>query len=72
MNLRTESKWWFTQIAIHAAAWVAVLMGIYLSLAYSHWFPAVAILVVVLILEGVLTFKRYRRSARPEFKIPER
>jgi CHASE2 domain-containing sensor protein len=72
MTLKTESKWWFRQIAIHAVAWAAVLVGIYLSLVYSHWLPAVAILVVVLVLEGVLTFKRYRRSARPEFKIPER
>jgi CHASE2 domain-containing sensor protein len=55
---------WALDIAIHAVAWAAILVAIYFSFIYGQWWPVAIVLIAVLLVDGLLLFRRARRKAR--------
>ena len=50
-------------LAFHLAAWILILLAIYFSMTRGEWWPIAIVLPVVLAVDVVLIYQRWRRKA---------
>lgn len=60
---------WILGLAFHLVAWTVVLLAIYFSMTQGEWWPIALVLPLVLVVDVVLIYKKWRRIA--VFKLRE-
>ncbi|WP_310446767.1 hypothetical protein [Thiobacillus sp.] len=62
--MKTLQSWapsWALTATLHVVAWLAILLGIYFSFAYSHWWPIAAGLAILVAIEVFFVLKLWKR-----------
>ena len=66
LMMKSHISWiqsWVLGLAFHLGAWILVLLAIYFSMTHGEWWPIAVVLPVVLVVDVVLIYQRWRRKA---------